>query len=68
MQHITLQELPSFLQPLRDRFDPYSKVKITKGMRNELNFNWQYKTKVKIFNPELDWLEPNFEPIAPELT
>lgn len=37
-------------------------------MRNELNFNWQYKTKVKVANPDLDWLEPNFEPVAPTLT
>lgn len=37
-------------------------------MRNELLFNWQYKTKVKIENPDLDWLEPNFESVAPILT
>lgn len=36
-------------------------------MRNELAFNWQYKTKVKDPNPDLDWLEPNFESVAPIL-
>lgn len=37
-------------------------------MRNELDFNWQYKLKVKHHSELTNWLEPCYEEIAPELT